>query len=103
MKEQREVCDLCKHHIEECENLEKRRQNDAYAADRVELFTSNLPSNGGVGVGQSDNHDDPFLNSDLPDIDVEEDLKTIRNRNRDIVRTLLKCPFKLFLHSLIVC
>ncbi len=34
----KEVVDLCKQHIEECENLEKRRFNEKFSADRVELM-----------------------------------------------------------------
>lgn len=28
---------------------------------------------------------DPFTHTDLPDIDVEEDMKVIKNKNKDIV------------------
>lgn len=44
--EHKETLELCKQHIEECENLEKRRTNDAYANDRVEL----LAGGGGGGM-----------------------------------------------------
>jgi hypothetical protein len=30
--------ELCKHHLEEVEALEKRKHNDGVNADRVELF-----------------------------------------------------------------
>jgi hypothetical protein len=30
---------------------------------------------------------DPFTHTDLPDIDVEEDLKAIKNKNKEIVLT----------------
>ncbi|KAJ8331471.1 hypothetical protein QVD99_001739 [Batrachochytrium dendrobatidis] len=92
--EHKEILELCKQHVDECENLEKRRQADGYAADRIELFSGDgNNTNGGDGVsgaghGDNDDHNDPFTHSDLPDIDVEEDLKAIKNRNKDINQDL---------------
>ncbi|KAH6595083.1 hypothetical protein BASA50_006070 [Batrachochytrium salamandrivorans] len=90
----KEILDLCKQHVEECESLEKRRQADGFAADRVELFSSNGGGNGGGngdgdgiyggGHGGGNEQHDPFTNSELPDIDVEEDIKAIRHRDKDI-------------------
>eukprot|EP00842_Homolaphlyctis_polyrhiza_P001101 jgi/Hompol1/1992/HPOL_002113-RA len=88
--EHREIFTLCQQHIEECENLEKRRQADAYAADRLELFSGGGGAGGGAsggfggGGGGPIEGNDPFTHSDLPDIDVEEDMKAIRARNKDI-------------------
>ncbi|KAL2911437.1 hypothetical protein HK105_209088 [Polyrhizophydium stewartii] len=94
--EHKEVLELCKQHIEECENLEKRKQNEAYAADRSELFAISGGGGGGGGGagdkslasfagGNGADSQDPFMHSELPDIDVEEDLKAIKNRNKDIL------------------
>lgn len=76
--------ELCKQHIEECESLEKRKQFDSHTADRVELLGSNGNTNGNYYSATSPRADDPFTHSDLPDIDVEEDFKAIKNRNKEI-------------------
>ncbi|KAJ3220261.1 hypothetical protein HDU67_003276 [Dinochytrium kinnereticum] len=96
LEERKEIHDLITKHIDEVENLEKRRLNDNYALDRTELLVGGKASNAGVGghrgVGvyggansaapqQSDN---PFTTTELPDIDVEEDFKNINERNKAI-------------------
>ncbi|KAJ2999542.1 hypothetical protein HDV02_002689 [Globomyces sp. JEL0801] len=87
----KEIVELCKQHIEEVENLEKRKLNDAHVSERVDL----LQTNGGGGAhvkgkiksayleGLSTVPDDAY-GSDLPDIDAEEDLKAIRNKDKEI-------------------
>jgi hypothetical protein len=82
IKDHRDTLELCKLHIEECENLEKRKQLDSYQQERAELMHQNYPQ-----VPQGEKQDDPFTHTDLPDIDVEEDLKAIKNKNKDIVNT----------------
>ncbi|KAJ3331278.1 hypothetical protein HDU76_003613 [Blyttiomyces sp. JEL0837] len=98
-EQRKEVLDLTLKHIEEVENLEKRRFNEGYAIDRAELMAGGKAGGGGgvgghKGVGtyggnygdqnQGDQGDDPFMNSALPDIDVEEDFKNINERNQQI-------------------
>ncbi|KAJ1562025.1 hypothetical protein HK096_002395 [Nowakowskiella sp. JEL0078] len=84
LAERKEILDLCTKHIEECESLEKRQFNENFSHDRVELLTRQ--GGGGdirnrkVGVVIAD--DDSFMKSELPDIDVEEDLKKIDERNK---------------------
>ncbi|KAI8913441.1 hypothetical protein EDD86DRAFT_268925 [Gorgonomyces haynaldii] len=82
--EHKEVLDLCKAHIEECENLEKRKQLDQNYQDRAELFAAASHHPGGASTAG----EDPFIHTDLPDIDVEEDLKAIRNKNAEIDQDL---------------
>ena len=43
--EHKEISDLCKSHIEECENMEKKRSNDVYTSDRVELLSGGNSGN----------------------------------------------------------
>ena len=86
LAEHKEVLELCKQHIEECENLERRKQTDAYTSDRVELLSGG--GHGGVHYNGRPGEEDPFTHTDLPDIDVEEDLKNIRNKNKEIDQDL---------------
>ncbi|KAJ3294387.1 hypothetical protein HK104_003634 [Borealophlyctis nickersoniae] len=95
LRERREVLTICQQHIEELENLEKRKFNEAYAADRVDLLSGGRGGVGGFGgrarggpsgaggAGGAE-EPDPFMNSELPDIDVEEDFKIIDERNKNI-------------------
>ncbi|KAJ3261787.1 hypothetical protein HK103_004738 [Boothiomyces macroporosus] len=71
--EHKEIVQLCKQHIEEVEHLEKRRIADAHAGDRVELLNGAANNNLYANMGK-----------DLPDIDAEEDMKAIKNRNKEI-------------------
>ncbi|KAJ3122229.1 WD repeat-containing protein 34 [Nowakowskiella sp. JEL0407] len=89
LADRKEVLELCNKHIEECEALEKHKFNEEYAADRKELLSRpaggdlrNRKGTGGGGEGAAD--DDPFTKSELPDIDVQEDLKKIEERNKNI-------------------
>jgi hypothetical protein len=81
------VLELVKQHLDECENMEKRKINDAHVADRIELMGG---GNGGgndiyVNVGKgSDQPIDPYT-SELPDIDAENDMKDIKRRDQEIV------------------
>lgn len=76
MSDKKQTVELCKQHIEECENLEKRRGLESHANDRIEL----------LHVSNNAKHVDAdiFTHTDLPDIDVEEDFKIINNKNQDI-------------------
>ncbi|KAI8899126.1 hypothetical protein BC833DRAFT_586885 [Globomyces pollinis-pini] len=78
----KEIVELCKQHIEEVENLEKRKLNDAHVSERVDLLQTN-GGGGGHVKGLSTVPDDAY-GSDLPDIDAEEDLKAIRNKDKEI-------------------
>ncbi|KAJ3189333.1 hypothetical protein HDU85_002962 [Gaertneriomyces sp. JEL0708] len=87
----KETLDLCQRHIEELENLEKRRFNDQYGEARVELLSgarAGHARNRKTGATTEEPPPDPFLNSELPDIDVEEDLKRIGERNKLIDQDL---------------
>lgn len=90
----REILDLCQKHIEECENLEKRRFNAVHTDARVELLQGaqrpGYPRQRTKGGPSSDPDapPDPFTNSELPDIDVEEDMKRIGERNKMIDQDL---------------
>ncbi|KAJ3109255.1 hypothetical protein HDU97_007749 [Phlyctochytrium planicorne] len=94
-EERKEIHELIMRHVEEVDNLEKRRFNDGYALDRTELLAGGKQGGQGAGghkgVGvyggagsagpQSDN---PFTTTELPDIDVEEDFKNINEKNKAI-------------------
>ncbi|KAL7753703.1 hypothetical protein RI367_000634 [Sorochytrium milnesiophthora] len=99
----KEIVKLCHQHLEECENLDKARFNEKMAGDRVNLFSSGVSqhsskldfskfkspgaagpmSPGGTpGAGMQVNKDE------LPDIEVQEDLALIRQRNIDLDQEL---------------
>ncbi|KAJ3197040.1 hypothetical protein HK101_006503 [Irineochytrium annulatum] len=95
VEQRKEILDLINKHIEEVENLEKRRINEGYTLDRTELLSGGKPGIGGTGghrgvgtYGTGDakpqNPDDPYTQTDLPDIDVEEDFKAINEKNKAI-------------------
>ncbi|KAJ3111330.1 hypothetical protein HDU96_005787 [Phlyctochytrium bullatum] len=97
LEERKEIHDLILKHIDEVENLEKRRFNDNYALDRTELLTGGKSGVGGTGghrgvgvygglasAGQATDPANPFTTTELPDIDVEEDFKNINERNKAI-------------------
>ncbi|KXS20174.1 hypothetical protein M427DRAFT_94601 [Gonapodya prolifera JEL478] len=99
--ERKEIVDLVFKHIEECETLEKKRFNDKVSGERVTLMTgagagaitggSRIPASGSTGPAGDGNggpRSDPFLDSDLPDIDVAEDLKMIQANNALIDKEL---------------
>ncbi len=73
--------------MEECESMEKKKMNEMHAGDRLELLGSANPSNIYVNMGKGGGEVDPYA-SELPDIDAEEDLKAIRNKDQEIVPTL---------------
>ncbi|KAJ3064334.1 hypothetical protein HDU98_012234 [Podochytrium sp. JEL0797] len=94
----KEVLDLTNKHIEEVESLEKRRFNEGYAMDRSDLMAG-ATNKGGIssmaGGGMKGNYGgnygegkDPFNNTELPDIDVEEDFKRINEKNQAIDQDL---------------
>ncbi|KAI9100378.1 hypothetical protein DFS34DRAFT_578611 [Phlyctochytrium arcticum] len=84
----KEILELCQRHIEEVENLEKRKFNDQYTDARVELLRGNQGGAGkGGGASEEEPPPDPFA-SELPDIDVEDDLKRIGERNKQIDQDL---------------
>lgn len=112
----KEIVKLCYQHLEECENLDKARFNDKMAGDRVNLFSgggvspSSGPSRldfnkfkaGGPGApgapggfggpggmnGGSGGGGGGGMGQELPDIEVQEDLALIRQRNMDIDQEL---------------
>ena len=43
----------------------------------------------GGGASSPGGANDPFTHTDLPDIDVEEDMKAIKNKNKEIVFNIL--------------
>ncbi|KAI9330383.1 hypothetical protein DFJ73DRAFT_858936 [Zopfochytrium polystomum] len=99
LAERKEILDLTLRHIEEVENLERRRFNEGVAIDREELMAGGNTGVAGRAGGHraigtygghyddvspsSPSGADPF-ESGLPDIDVEEDFKAINERNRAI-------------------
>ncbi|RKO94094.1 hypothetical protein BDK51DRAFT_18899, partial [Blyttiomyces helicus] len=92
LAERKEILELCQKHIEELENLEKRRFNDGYTENRVELLSGGrartaVGRSAGGGGGPSSGEADPFT-SELPDIEVEEDLKAIQERDKAINQDL---------------
>ncbi|KAJ3043709.1 hypothetical protein HDV00_004482 [Rhizophlyctis rosea] len=91
LKDRQEVLQLCQQHIEELENLEKRKFNEAYTADRVDLLggaRGQVSYGVGKGRGGGEEASDPFTHSELPDIDVEDDLRKIADRNAEIDKDL---------------
>ncbi|KAJ3049467.1 hypothetical protein HK097_009546 [Rhizophlyctis rosea] len=90
LKARQEILQLCQQHIEELENLEKRKFNDAYMADRADLMSgASRQTHYASGKGKgADEAPDPFTNTELPDIDVEDDLRKIADRNAEIDKDL---------------
>ncbi|KAJ1567749.1 hypothetical protein HK405_004900 [Cladochytrium tenue] len=102
LKACKEVVELAFRHIEEVEMLEKRRFNEGVTADRGLLLAgaSDGPAAGGVagraratgnyGAASGNYRDlegggaDPFLDTGLPDLDVEEDFKALNEQNRAV-------------------
>ncbi|KAJ3283571.1 hypothetical protein HDU79_008954 [Rhizoclosmatium sp. JEL0117] len=94
LEQYKEIFDLTNKHIEEVESLEKRRFNEGYAMDRKDLMqgaTSKGISGMGGAAGVKGNYGgnygdekDPFNNTNLPDIDVEEDFKKMNEKNKAI-------------------
>ncbi|KAI8590743.1 hypothetical protein BDZ88DRAFT_446240 [Geranomyces variabilis] len=91
LAQRKEILELCQKHIEECENLEKRKFNDAFVAERTELLSGGSRTAGGAkgkkgkkgaAADEETPPPDPFTHSELPDIDVEEDFKRIGERNK---------------------
>jgi hypothetical protein len=66
--------------------MEKRKANDLHATDRVELLGNAKGDPLLLAVGKQ-GEVDPYA-SELPDIDAEEDLKAIRNRDKEIVKRI---------------
>ena len=71
--------------------MEKRKAMDTYSDGRVQLL-GNSGNGGAAGADFASasggaNFNDLFTHTDLPDIDVDEDLKVIKNRNKEIVRS----------------
>ena len=56
-----------------------------HAADRVELLGPGRSDPNLVGMGKSQDNPPDYFSSELPDIDAEEDLKAIKNRDQEIV------------------
>ncbi|KAJ3222404.1 hypothetical protein HDU78_011762, partial [Chytriomyces hyalinus] len=96
LAQQKEILDLTNKHIEEVESLEKRRFNDGYAMDRTDLMAgatnkgiSGVGNKGMVGnYGGNYEKRDPFNETELPDIDVEEDFKNMNEKNKMIDQDL---------------
>ncbi|KAI8921909.1 hypothetical protein DFJ77DRAFT_3346 [Powellomyces hirtus] len=88
LAQRREILELCQKHIEECENLEKRKFNDAFTEQRTELLSGGARAaaakRGGKknAAAEEPEQPDPFTHSELADIDVEEDFKRIGERNK---------------------
>lgn len=90
LKARQEILQLCQQHIEELENLEKRKFNEAYMADRADLMGGASRQTyyaGGKGKG-GEEAPDPFTNTELRDIDVDDDLRQIADRNAEIDKDL---------------
>ncbi|KAI9145633.1 hypothetical protein BKA69DRAFT_1048758 [Paraphysoderma sedebokerense] len=95
----KEIVKLCFMHLEECQNLDNSRFNDKFAADRADLFAggSALPSKvefvkfpqGAVGPMNTGSPLTPGNpETELPDIDVAEDLVLIKKYNLDLDKEL---------------
>ncbi|ORY50794.1 hypothetical protein BCR33DRAFT_734003 [Rhizoclosmatium globosum] len=96
LEQYKEIFDLTNKHIEEVESLEKRRFNEGYAMDRKDLMqgaTSKVFRHKWYGrCGRSQGklwrqlwrRKRPFNNTNLPDIDVEEDFKKMNEKNKAI-------------------
>jgi hypothetical protein len=63
--------------------MEKRKTNDLHAADRVDLLGTSRGDQHMIHIGKQ-GEVDPYA-SELPDIEAEEDMKAIRNRDKEIV------------------
>jgi hypothetical protein len=84
----REVVDLVYKHIDEVEQFEKKRFNDRAGVDRLALLTrtdENKTSTIGGLTGTAATSGNSYTSSALPDIDVEEDMKNIKSKNKQIV------------------
>ncbi|KAI9032301.1 hypothetical protein DFJ74DRAFT_754144 [Hyaloraphidium curvatum] len=102
-RRRREIVQLVWSHIEECEALEKKRVTEKVSGERTILLSGGAPgrhdlrfrsSNGPSDEGQASSHQasvgyrDPYLDSDLPDIDVAEDFKQMQINDQMIDRDL---------------
>ncbi|KAI9208055.1 uncharacterized protein BJ171DRAFT_490106 [Polychytrium aggregatum] len=89
LQERKEIVTLCQQHIEECENLEKKRFNEGHGVERVALLTSNnkaKPEDDSRAqlFAKKGGEPDPYLDSELNDIDVDEDMQKIKEKNKAI-------------------
>ena len=84
LREKRQVYELCLQHLEECEGLEKQRY-DFPRSDRDALIGTASPSGLSYhsNISYSSTHD-----SELPDIDVENDMKTLQKGDQEIQKDL---------------
>ena len=75
---------MARQHLEEVEGMEKKRINDAVAADRVDLLGNANVKDDFVHFPAGSDAIDPYA-SELPDLDVTRDLDEIKNRDQEIV------------------
>lgn len=89
VEKRREIVELINKHIEEVEQLEKKRFTDRIGTDRSALFTradgtrATADSRYRIASGKG-GHADPYLESQLPDIDAVENMKKIGAKNKQI-------------------
>jgi hypothetical protein len=75
--------------LEEVENLEKKRINDALAQDKAELMAGAANNSIIIPIGPGNDAVDPY-STELPDIDVENDMNEMKRRDKEIVKDF-KC------------
>ncbi|ORX45382.1 hypothetical protein BCR36DRAFT_299744 [Piromyces finnis] len=100
VEKRKDIVDLVFKHIEECEMLEKKRFSDKITSDRKKLFASPTKENGNGTLSsnpfavQSTNpfatneEKDPYMDTNLDDFNIEEDLVQIKLNNQEIDKQL---------------
>lgn len=94
MEKRKEIVSLVFQHIEEVERLEKKRFTDKASMERKQLLTkkeSTGPAAGGMALLPSsiqETEKDPYMDSNLDDFNIDEDLMLIQRNNEEIDQEL---------------
>jgi len=96
IEKRKDIVNLVFKHIEECEMLEKKRFSDKVANERKKLFASPTKENAGAAnnmvsgnpFGGAGEEKDPYMDTNLEDFDIDEDLIQIKMTNQEIDQQL---------------
>jgi len=95
IEKRKDIVNLVFKHIEECEMLEKKRFSDKVANERKKLFASPTKESGGgtnnLVAGNpfgTEGDKDPYMDTNLEDFDIDEDLMQIKMTNQEIDQQL---------------
>ncbi|ORX83536.1 hypothetical protein BCR32DRAFT_266912, partial [Anaeromyces robustus] len=92
IEKRKDIVSLVFKHIEECEMLEKKRFSDKAANDRKKLLSSPARETSGTPNFSSPTspfqEKDPYMDTELDDFDIEEDLIQIKKTNQEIDQQL---------------